>query len=45
LGTSQPAVARLQAGQVDTRMSTVARYAAAVGAQIDIGGKDVQPHA
>jgi DNA-binding XRE family transcriptional regulator len=45
MGTSQPAVARLEAGQVDARMSTVARYAAAVGAQINIGGKDVQPHA
>lgn len=31
MGTSQPAVARLEAGQVDARMSTVQRYAAAVG--------------
>jgi DNA-binding XRE family transcriptional regulator len=34
MGTSQPAVARLEAGQVDARMSTVQRYAAAVGAQL-----------
>ena len=38
MGTSQPAVARLEAGQVDARMSTVQRYAAAVGAQLSIGG-------
>jgi DNA-binding XRE family transcriptional regulator len=43
MGTSQPAVARLEAGQVDARMSTVQRYAAAVGARINIGGRD--PHA
>jgi len=36
MGTSQPAVARLEAGQVDARMSTVQRYAAAVGAQLNI---------
>jgi transcriptional regulator with XRE-family HTH domain len=34
MGTSQPAVARLEAGQVDARMSTVQRYAAAVGARL-----------
>jgi transcriptional regulator with XRE-family HTH domain len=39
MGTSQPAVARLETGQVDARMSTVQRYAAAVGAQVSIGGK------
>jgi len=37
MGTSQPAVARLEAGQVDARMSTVQRYAAAVGARLDVG--------
>jgi predicted transcriptional regulator len=36
MGTSQPAVARLEAGQVDARMSTVQRYAAAVGAQLKL---------
>lgn len=45
MGTSQPAVARLEAGQVDARMSTVQRYAAAVGARINIGGRDTKPHA
>jgi transcriptional regulator with XRE-family HTH domain len=34
MGTSQPAVARLEAGQVDARMSTMQRYAAAVGARL-----------
>jgi predicted transcriptional regulator len=34
MGTSQPAVARLEAGQVDARMSTVQRYAAAVGVRL-----------
>jgi transcriptional regulator with XRE-family HTH domain len=46
MGTSQPAVARLEAGQVDARMSTVQRYAAAVGAQLFVApptGED--PHA
>jgi predicted transcriptional regulator len=41
MGTSQPAVARLEAGLVDARMSTVQRYAAAVGAHLSLGG----PHA
>lgn len=36
MGTSQPAVARLEAGLVDARMSTVQRYAAAVGAQLKL---------
>jgi len=31
MGTSQSAVARLEAGQGDVRMSTIERYAAAVG--------------
>jgi ribosome-binding protein aMBF1 (putative translation factor) len=37
MGTSQPAVARLEAGLVDARVSTVQRYAAAVGAQLTLG--------
>jgi ribosome-binding protein aMBF1 (putative translation factor) len=41
MGTSQSAVARLEAGLVDARMSTVQRYAAAVGARLSLGG----PHA
>jgi transcriptional regulator with XRE-family HTH domain len=35
MGTSQPAVARLEAGSGDLRASTLERYAAAVGARID----------
>jgi transcriptional regulator with XRE-family HTH domain len=31
MGTSQSAVARLEAGEADVRISTLARYAAAVG--------------
>ncbi len=34
MGTSQSAVARLEAGEVDVRASTLERYAAAVGGQI-----------
>jgi DNA-binding XRE family transcriptional regulator len=37
MGTSQPAVARLEAGQVDARMSTMQRYAEAVGARLRLG--------
>ncbi|WP_245720160.1 helix-turn-helix domain-containing protein [Nocardia uniformis] len=32
--TSQSAVARLEAGQVDVRISTLERYAAAIGSRI-----------
>ena len=32
--TSQPAVARLETGEVDARLSTVERYAAAVGRRL-----------
>ena len=35
MGTSQSAVARLEAGEADLRLSTVERYAAAVGLAID----------
>jgi transcriptional regulator with XRE-family HTH domain len=34
MGTSQSAVARLEAGEADVRASTLERYAAAVGGQI-----------
>ncbi len=37
MGTSQPAVARLEAGQLDARMSTMQRYAAAVGVRLHLG--------
>jgi len=35
MGTSQSAVARLEAGEADVRLSTIERYAAAVGLQVD----------
>src|SRR5262245_12849335 len=34
MGTSQSAVARLEAGEADVRVSTLERYAAAIGSQI-----------
>lgn len=34
MGTSQSALARLEAGQSDARMSTIARYAAALDADV-----------
>jgi transcriptional regulator with XRE-family HTH domain len=34
MGTSQSAVARLEAGESDVRVSTLERYAAAIGGQI-----------
>jgi ribosome-binding protein aMBF1 (putative translation factor) len=40
MGTSQSAVARLEAGDADVRASTLERYAAAIGSQItwQLGG-------
>lgn len=35
MGTSQSAVARLESGQADVRISTLERYAAAVGHLLD----------
>ena len=34
MGTSQSAVARLEAGEADVRLSTVERYAAALGVRV-----------
>ena len=36
MGTSQSAVARLEAGDADVRLSTLERYAAAVGRELDL---------
>jgi len=35
MGTSQSAVARIESGDADVRLSTLDRYAAALGRQID----------
>ncbi len=37
MGTSQSVVARLESGQIDARLSTLQRYAAAVGHQLQLG--------
>jgi transcriptional regulator with XRE-family HTH domain len=36
MGTSQSAVARLESGALDVRLSTLARYAAALGDDFDV---------
>jgi ribosome-binding protein aMBF1 (putative translation factor) len=56
MGTSQPAIARLEAGEVDARLSTIERFATALGFQIhwnlvaeggagELAGGDRMPHA
>lgn len=41
--TSQPAVARIESGEVDVRLSTLERYAAAVGQRLSYQLKPVRP--
>jgi predicted transcriptional regulator len=36
MGTSQSAVARLESGELDVRLSTIERYAAAIGQDVAI---------
>ena len=36
MGTSQSVIARLEAGDVDVRLSTLERYAAAVGCSLEL---------
>ena len=40
MGTSQSVVARLEAGGLDMRLSTLERYAAALGKELVIGVED-----
>ena len=35
MGTSQSAVARFESGEADVRLSTIERYAAAIGCSLD----------
>ncbi|MEK7426580.1 MAG: helix-turn-helix domain-containing protein, partial [Actinomycetota bacterium] len=35
MGTSQSAVARLETGEVDTKLSTIERFAAALGQRVE----------
>ena len=37
MGTSQSVVARLETGEIDARLSTLQRYAAAVGCELELG--------
>ena len=37
MGTSQSVVARLESGAIDARLSTLQRYAAAVGWELELG--------
>ena len=39
MGTTQSAVARLESGELDARLSTVERYAAALGRTVDWQGR------
>ena len=37
MGTSQSVVARLETGETDARLSTLQRYASAVGRELELG--------
>ena len=37
MGTSQPAVARLEAGSTNAQLSTLRRYAEAIGCRLELG--------
>lgn len=41
MGTSQSAVARLESGRADVRLSTLQRYAAALGHAVTLGVRDL----
>ena len=42
MGTSQSAVARLESGELDVRLSTLERYAAALGRTVDWQTRSIQ---
>lgn len=43
MGTSQSAVARLESAEVDAKLSTIERYAAAVGQRVEFHLADDRP--
>lgn len=45
MSTSQPVVARLESGDLDSRLSTIERYAAAVGLEVELVVREPVPAA
>lgn len=43
MGTTQSAVSDIESGQVEPRLSTLTRYASALGADLEIGVRVVVP--
>jgi hypothetical protein len=43
MGTSESAVARMEGGALDARISTVARFAAAVGVRLEVAAAPARP--
>ncbi len=43
MSTSQPVVARLESGDLDSRLSTIERYAAAVGLEVELVVREPVP--